>query len=85
MLLNTCVGSGPESRLLYPLFSAEVEARGAIRDYVQFRMEKLEKLGIGNVNRAKRVMPTNWEQTDINGSVRWEDVMEGMGYDLSLV
>ena len=78
------VGSGAEISLLYPLFSAGVEATGSLRDYAQFRMTEMEKIGIGNVQRAKRVMLATWEQTDINGSVRWEDVMEGMGWDLSL-
>ena len=78
------VGSGPEISLLYPLFSAGVEATGNLRDYAQFRMTEMEKIGIGNVKRAKKVMLETWEQTDINGSVRWEDVMEGMGWDLSL-
>ena len=78
------VGSGPEISLLYPLFSAGVEATGALRDYAQFRMTEMEKIGIGNVRRAKKVMLSTWEQSDLNGSVRWEDVMEGMGWDLSL-
>jgi hypothetical protein len=78
------VGSGPEISLLYPLFSAGVEATGQLRDYAQFRMSEMEKIGIGNVKRAKKVMLSTWEQSDVNGSVRWEDVMEGMGWDLSL-
>ena len=78
------VGSGPEISLLYPLFSAGVEATGNLRDYAQFRMTEMEKIGIGNVKRAKKVMLETWERTDINGSVRWEDVMEEMGWDLSL-
>jgi Fungal specific transcription factor domain len=78
------VGSGPEISLLYPLFSAGVEARGPLRDYAQFRMTEMEKIGIGNVQRAKNLMMETWEQTDLNGDIRWEDVMEGMGWDLSL-
>ena len=78
------VGSGPEISLLYPLFSAGVEATGNLRDYAQFRVTEMEKIGIGNVKRAKRVMLETWKRTDINGSVRWEDVMEDMGWDLSL-
>jgi hypothetical protein len=77
-------GTGPEISLLYPLFSAGVEARGNLRDYAQFRMTEMEKIGIGNVQRAKKVMLETWAQTTNNGSVRWEDVMEGMGWDLSL-
>jgi hypothetical protein len=78
------VSSGPEISLLYPLFSAGVEATGNLRDYARFRMVEMEKIGIGNVQRAKRVMFETWEQRDMNGSVRWEDVMDGMGWDLSL-
>jgi hypothetical protein len=78
------VGSGPEISLLYPLFSAGVEATGPLRGYAQFRMTEMERIGIGNVQRAKKVMLSTWEQSDVNGSVRWEDVMEGMGWDLSL-
>lgn len=78
------VGSGPEISLLYPLFSAGVEATGPLRGYAEFRMTEMEKIGIGNVQRAKKVMLSTWEQSDVNGSVRWEDVMEGMGWDLSL-
>jgi len=79
------VGSGPEISLLYPLFSAGVEAApGHWREYAESRMTEMEKIGIGNVQRAKRVMLETWEQTQRNGSVQWEDVMEGMGWDLSL-
>jgi hypothetical protein len=78
------VGSGPEISLLYPLFSAGVEATGVLRDYAQFRMTEMEKIGIGNVQRAKKVMLSTWEEADINGSVCWEDIMERMGWDLSL-
>jgi hypothetical protein len=78
------VGSGPEICLLYPLFSAGVEATGNYRHYAQYRMTEMEKNGIGNVQRAKKVMLATWEQTDINGSVQWEDVLERMGWDLSL-
>lgn len=78
------VGSGPEISLLYPLFSAGVEATGHRREYAEFRMTEMERIGIGNVQRAKKVMLETWEQTRRNGSVQWEDVMEGMGWDLSL-
>jgi Fungal specific transcription factor domain len=78
------VNSGPEISLLFPLFSAGVEATGNLRDYARYRMVEMEKIGIGNVGRAKKVMFATWEQTDLNGEVRWEDVMEGMGWDLSL-
>jgi hypothetical protein len=78
------VRSGPEISLLYPLFSAGVEATGNLRDYAQFRMTEMEKIGIGNVQRAKKLMMETWEQTKNNGAMRWEDVMEGMGWDLSL-
>jgi len=47
-------------------------------------MMEMERIGIGNVQRANKVMLGTWEQSDVNGSVRWEDVMEGMGWDLSL-
>ena len=56
------VGSGPEISLLYPLFSAGVEATGNLRDYARFRMTEMEKIGIGNVQRAKKVMLETWEQ-----------------------
>ena len=78
------VGSGPEISLLYPLFSAGVEATGPLREFAQFRMQEMEKIGIGNVQRAKKVMLETWQQSDLNGSMKWEDVMEGMGWDLSL-
>jgi hypothetical protein len=78
------VNSGPEISLLFPLFSAGVEATGNLRDYARYRMVEMEKIGIGNVGRAKKVMFETWEQTDQNGEVRWEDVMDGMGWDLSL-
>jgi Fungal specific transcription factor domain len=78
------VGSGPEISLLYPLFSAGVEATGTFRDFATYRMEQMEKIGIGNVQRAKKVMLETWRRSDLNGSVNWEDVMEGMGWDLSL-
>ena len=47
----------------------------------------MEKIGIANVQRAKKVVFETWEQTDLHGSVRWEDVMDGMdgmGWDSSL-
>jgi len=78
------VGSGPEISLLYPLFSAGVEATGESREYAEYRMTEMEKIGIGNVQRAKKVMLETWEATKRNGSVQWEDVMEEMGWDLSL-
>lgn len=78
------VGSGPEISLLYPLFSAGVEATGPLRNYAQSRMTEMERFGIGNVRRAKKVMLATWERSDLNGSVRWEDVMDDMGWDLSL-
>jgi len=78
------VGSGPEISLLYPLFSAGVEASGTLREYAEFRMTEMEKIGIGNVQRAKKVMLETWAQTKTKQSVKWEDVMEGMGWDLSL-
>jgi Fungal specific transcription factor domain len=77
-------GSGPEICLLYPLFSAGVEATGELRVLAEERMLAMEKIGIGNVMRAKKVMLATWEQSDIHGSVNWEDVMEEMGWDLSL-
>jgi len=80
------MGSEPEISLLYPLFSAGVEARGEWRQFALERMISMEKIGIGNVQRAKKVMLETWAQSDLNGfsDVRWEDVMEGMGWDLSL-
>jgi len=78
------VGSDPEISLLYPLFAAGVEATGARRADAEYRMSEMEKIGIGNVQRAKKVMLETWEQSDKNGSVSWEDVMENMGWDLSL-
>ena len=77
-------GSGPEICLLYPLFSAGVEATGDLRVLAEERMLAMEKIGIGNVQRAKKVMLATWEQSDHHGSVNWEDVMEDMGWDLSL-
>lgn len=77
-------GSGPEISLLYPLFSAGVEATGNLRDFAQFRMTEMEKIGIGNVQRAKKVMFETWKQSDLKGSVRWEDVIDEFGWDLSL-
>jgi hypothetical protein len=77
-------GCGPEISLLYPLFSAGVEATGERRTYAEYRMTEMEKIGIGNVQRAKRVMLETWEASKRNGSVQWEDVMEEMGWDLSL-
>jgi Fungal specific transcription factor domain len=79
------VGSGPAISLLYPIFSAGVECtQGEWRDYALYRMQEMEKLGIGNVQRAKKVMVETWKRGDEDGQTEWEDVMEQMGWDLSL-
>jgi hypothetical protein len=75
------VGSHPGNLLLYPLFSAGIEARGKLRDYAHFRMTELEKTGFENITRARKVMLETW---NFNGFVRWEDLMAGTGWDLNL-
>ena len=58
---------------MYPLFSAGVAVIGEMRDYAECRMEKIE---IGNVRKTKAVMVEAGEATNIDGSVRCEDVLK---------
>jgi len=78
------VGSGLEIALLSPLFSAGLEATGEDRDYARFRMTQMENVGLGDLQRAKRVMLQTWEHQDKNIPVLWEDILEAMGWNVSL-
>jgi hypothetical protein len=80
------VRSGPEISLLYPLFSAGVEATGNLRDYARYRMVEMEKIGIGNVQRAKksclRLGSRLLYMGLLDGRMLWTEWTDGMGFNL---
>jgi len=73
---------GPDTSLLFPLFSAGVEASGSLRRYALFRMTYMEKYGIMNVRRAKEVILETWRRRENNGLVKWEEVIDEMWWDM---
>ena len=77
-------GSGPETALLFPLFTAGCEVIDeSDRDFILMRLENLEKLGSGNSVKAIEVLGRIWKARS-DGSSKADVVLYDPDLDLNL-